>query len=318
MKINDIKENHGHPGQLYRFAMVDESGQMHRSKPMPAEECKVWLHKAKHMHNPEYMTIYPAHDVDQKLTIDEVMMQHPNMAHDLAEDGPLQIKQGTTANLTNQQGQTVMTAVDQNAASQIKALADQGKISVGGQAPGGSNNNVSASGSSGGSSGGNQSRQYGPMEEGFFGTTEEELAKEKSPAGDYYRKLAALKTDPRWAGKQELVQHRIDDLLNRINNDQGVPQPGQGQPMGPETDPAKFQQKNPSFHEGKHKDTIAQGGGDVGGDATDNFIKQVKDRAYEKANRNGADSGQRSPVAQNKKLKETDELYKWLTIAGIK
>jgi hypothetical protein len=85
------------------------------------------------------------------------------------------------------------------------------------------------------------------MEEDLFGTSEQELAKDPGPAGDYYRKLAALKTDPRWVGKQDLVQKRIEDLLNRINGDQGVPQPSQGQAIGPETDPAKFQQKNPNF-----------------------------------------------------------------------
>jgi hypothetical protein len=300
MKINDIKENHGHPGQLYRFAMVDESGQMHRSKPMPAEECKVWLHKAKHMHNPEYMTIYPAHDVDQKLTIDEVMMQHPNMAHDLAEDNAIQVK-----------------SIAGSGKDAQAELSNGTKVSASALLPG-ANNTVAINPQATGSNSMVGKNLQQPTSEGFFGTSEEELAKDPSPAGDYYRKLVALKKDPRWAGKQDLIQKRIQDLINRIDLDQGVPQPGAGQAAGPETDPAKFQQKNPSFHEGKHKDTIAQGGGDVGGDATDNFIKQVKDRAYEKANRNGADSGQRSPVAQNKKLKETDELYKWLTIAGIK
>ena len=87
------------------------------------------------------------------------------------------------------------------------------------------------------------------MEEDFFDTSEQELAKDPGPAGEYYRKLAALKTDPRWVGKQDLVQKRIEDLLNRINSDQGVPQPGAGKPMGPETDPAKFQQMNPKFKE---------------------------------------------------------------------
>jgi hypothetical protein len=92
-----------------------------------------------------------------------------------------------------------------------------------------------------------QTQQNTSMEEDLFGTTEQDLAKDPGPAGEYYRKLAALKTDPRWAGKQDLVQKRIEDLLNRINGDQGVPQPNAGKPMGPETDPDKFQQKNPSF-----------------------------------------------------------------------
>jgi hypothetical protein len=166
----------------------------------------------------------------------------------------------------------------------------------------------------------------GAVEEGIFGTTEEELAKDPSTAGDYYRKLAALKNDPRWVGKQNVVQARIEDLLNRINDGKGIPQPGQGQPLGPELDPAKFQQKNPGFGEPgalqkgidriksafqeEHKDTIAQGGGDIGGDATDDFINDITDQKFTRAQRDG--SGRQS------KLSENDELMKWLTIAGIK
>lgn len=154
-------------------------------------------------------------------------------------------------------------------------------------------------------------KPQGPVEEGIFGTSEEELAKAPpgDKAGDYYRKLVALKTDPRWAGKQDLIQKRIEDLLNRINMDQGVPQPGQGQPFGPETDPVKFQQKNPNFKE-EHKDTIAQGGGNIGGDATDRFKKAVIDQKFDRAQRDG--SGGQSTISEN------DELMKWLTIAGIK
>jgi hypothetical protein len=70
------------------------------------------------------------------------------------------------------------------------------------------------------------------------------------------------------------------------------------------------------FEEGKkHKDTIADGGGDVGGDATDNFIDDVKDKEFERKNR-GQGTSARSPIGG--KLKEGDELYHWLTIAGIK
>lgn len=148
-----------------------------------------------------------------------------------------------------------------------------------------------------------------PTTEGLFGTTEEDLAKDQGPAGDYYRKLAALKTDPRWASKQDLVQKRIQDLINRLDLDKGVPQPAQGQQAGPETDPAKFQQMNPNFKE-DHKDTIAQGGGAIGGDKTDRYLDQIRDKKFTNAQRNS--TGQRSPLGEN------DELYKWLTIAGIK
>lgn len=71
-----------------------------------------------------------------------------------------------------------------------------------------------------------------------------------------------------------------------------------------------------SRYDEAHKDTIAQGGGKVGGDATDSFIKQIKDKEFERKNRTpgGATS---SPIG-SKKLSEDDELSKWLTIAGIK
>jgi len=62
-----------------------------------------------------------------------------------------------------------------------------------------------------------------------------------------------------------------------------------------------------------HHDLVSQGNHDVGGDATDNFINQIRDKKWEKANRAPASgTGTRSP------LSEKDELYKWLTIAGIK
>jgi len=63
-----------------------------------------------------------------------------------------------------------------------------------------------------------------------------------------------------------------------------------------------------------HHDLISQGNYDVGGDATDNFIDQVRDKGFERASRGG--EGRKSPMTG--KLRETDELMKWLTIAGIK
>ena len=61
---------------------------------------------------------------------------------------------------------------------------------------------------------------------------------------------------------------------------------------------------------GEEQDTIASGNHDVGGDATDKFIDQIKDKGFEKTNR--PQQGARSS------LPESDELMKWLTIAGIK
>ena len=61
-------------------------------------------------------------------------------------------------------------------------------------------------------------------------------------------------------------------------------------------------------HEGKK---------DIGGDATDRFIKQVKDKGFERKNRSPGSDGSASTLGSGK-LKESDELMKWLTIAGIK
>jgi hypothetical protein len=56
----------------------------------------------------------------------------------------------------------------------------------------------------------------------------------------------------------------------------------------------------------EEQDLVSQGNHDVGGDATDSFIDQVRDKDFERANRNSSTLG------------ENDELMKWLTIAGIK
>ena len=69
--------------------------------------------------------------------------------------------------------------------------------------------------------------------------------------------------------------------------------------------------RNSPTQEG-HKDLIRQGNTDVGGDATDRFINQIRDTEFEKSNKHGSSAGNRSP------LSEKDELMKWLTIAGIR
>jgi hypothetical protein len=74
---------------------------------------------------------------------------------------------------------------------------------------------------------------------------------------------------------------------------------------------AVYPSRNAPTQEG-HKDLIRQGNKDVGGDATDRFIQQVRDTEFEKANKHGGASASRST------LSEKDELMKWLTIAGIK
>jgi hypothetical protein len=88
------------------------------------------------------------------------------------------------------------------------------------------------------------------LNEGIFGTSEEDLAKAPpgDPAGDYYKKLIALKSNPQWQGKEAVIQKRIEDLLNRINLDKGLPLNAQGK-AEPETDFNKFNTKNPGFKE---------------------------------------------------------------------
>jgi hypothetical protein len=62
----------------------------------------------------------------------------------------------------------------------------------------------------------------------------------------------------------------------------------------------------------KHHDTVASGNHPVGGDATDRLINRVRDKGFERAARGPHKS------AVPSKLREDDELMKWLTIAGIK
>ena len=71
---------------------------------------------------------------------------------------------------------------------------------------------------------------------------------------------------------------------------------------------------NSGIDEGTHRDLVSQGNHDIGGDATDRFIDQVRDKGFERAQRKG--KGRSSPISG--KLAESDELMKWLTIAGIK
>jgi hypothetical protein len=58
----------------------------------------------------------------------------------------------------------------------------------------------------------------------------------------------------------------------------------------------------------EEQDLVSQGNHDVGGDPTDSFIDQVRDKDFERDNR----------TSNTSTLGENDELMKWLTIAGIK
>lgn len=66
------------------------------------------------------------------------------------------------------------------------------------------------------------------------------------------------------------------------------------------------------IHAETDPDLIGSGeNGDVGNDATDSLINQVRDKDFERHARGGG-SGNQSTLSEN------DELYKWLTIAGIR
>jgi hypothetical protein len=64
--------------------------------------------------------------------------------------------------------------------------------------------------------------------------------------------------------------------------------------------------------DGHHDDLISQGNQDVGGDATDDFIDQVRDKGFEKAARHG--DGSMSTLSESDRVL----LDKMLTIAGLR
>jgi len=90
----------------------------------------------------------------------------------------------------------------------------------------------------------------------------------------------------------------------------GTPAAAQASAPAKPVQSAVYPSRNTPTQE-SHKDLVRQGNKPVGGDATDQFIKQIRDTEFEKVNKHGG-SGTRSP------LSEKDELMKWLTIAGIK
>ena len=61
-----------------------------------------------------------------------------------------------------------------------------------------------------------------------------------------------------------------------------------------------------------HRDLISQGNKDVGGDATDDFINQIRDKGFEKAARHG--NGSLSPLSEEDQIL----LNKMLSIAGLR
>jgi hypothetical protein len=91
-----------------------------------------------------------------------------------------------------------------------------------------------------------------------------------------------------------------------------------GMPIGIITDPSKLPTLEAQDEEDAEEDDLIGSGedGDIGDDATDSFINQVVDREYERSSR-GSISPRGGQAVRNV-LPEGDELYKWLTIAGLK
>ena len=74
---------------------------------------------------------------------------------------------------------------------------------------------------------------------------------------------------------------------------------------------AKSEDEAGGIEVGEEQDTIASGNHDVGGDASDRFNQEIVGD-FDRAQRGPRSQGTRSS------LPESDELMKWLTIAGIK
>jgi hypothetical protein len=66
----------------------------------------------------------------------------------------------------------------------------------------------------------------------------------------------------------------------------------------------------------EEEDLINQYNRDIGGDKTDGYINDVIDKKWERTARSGAMAGKNSGTRST--LPESDELSKWLTIAGLR
>jgi hypothetical protein len=112
----------------------------------------------------------------------------------------------------------------------------------------------------------------------------------------------------------------IQSVMPSRNNPALAQQAAQSQPGHQSVMPSR----NVSTQEG-HRDLISQGDEDVGGDPTGGagykrgFINDIVDKDFERKNRSPGADGQASPInKREKRLPESDELMKWLTIAGVK
>jgi len=241
----------------------------------------------------------------------------------LGEDGEMALTPkplpGATQ-LTTPDGNVVATATDSAAAAELQNLAKEKKITFGGSEE--QNEDQPMPGQP--APGAEGARQIPPPD----GTNTLFVKQDPAPLigtmmsdGDG---LGVTKTgreiDPAYIQDPANSTNRIGYIKGKDGQMHLALNTGHQWKVGPQAYQAitghTFHVTREDVEEGKkHKDTIAQGGGDVGGDATDNFINDVKDKEFERKNR-GQGTSARSPIGG--KLKETDELYKWLTIAGIK
>jgi hypothetical protein len=151
----------------------------------------------------------------------------------------------------------------------------------------------------------------GKGEQGFAGESTEQLARIRKLSGlAEAQSIYPSRNDPALAQQAAQTQPGHQSVMPSRNKPQYTADEMTAILSGQKTQQQVDAEKAAGTKEG-HQDLVSQGNHDVGGDATDRFINQVRDKGFEKANKHGG-SVSRSP------LSEKDELYKWLTIAGIK
>jgi len=84
------------------------------------------------------------------------------------------------------------------------------------------------------------------------------------------------------------------------------------------TNPSQMMGMGETSEEELEDDDLVDSNNEIGGDPTDNFIDGIIDKRFERGARGSMSSKQTGSFGPVSGLKESDELYKWLTIAGIK
>jgi hypothetical protein len=311
MKVNDIfKENKDHE-ESYIACIVDfdRSGQaiVRRSKPVSKEHAEQFIASAKEkigFTHPPYMTVYPASA--GKLDGETIMSKFPDLSKDIAEDGqPF----GKIAAVTPDK-----VTIEKPTGSKIDI--EKSAVLPDPTHPGQVNIDPTAAGDQ--LKPGDQATTQESLDETLTPQQQQALAPflKKDATGQWYELPA---TDSKEKGATMTPTVTTPAALAQIKSPQGQQQIIQK--LLAMTNPANAIKPVTATNQADavtpfedHHDTVASGNHDIGGDATDNFINQVRDKDFERKNRYG--QGERSPISG--KLHEGDELYHWLTIAGIK